>query len=212
MSHLRPVTISYSALTFGGKKEDLQQQVFHALGTHKGALGIALISGKYNLPPQFLYLREKLFRLAHRLANMPEKERAKLEKPETSHMFGWSHGKEMMKGYKRGHITPIHSWITQLSPMRLGWHTRNTMPETFGQKGMSGLEDFEQAFKELGKLIFDVGVLLASVCDNFAFQTGEALSLLTSHRLSATPHFVSGRSPSATLLSRETLPSSFNQT
>lgn len=37
-----------------------------------------------------------------------------------------------------------------------------------------------------------------------AFQTGEALSLLTSHRLSATPHFVSGRSSSTTLISRET--------
>lgn len=48
MSHLKPVTISYSALAFDGKKEDLQQQVFHALGTHKGALGIVLISGKYS--------------------------------------------------------------------------------------------------------------------------------------------------------------------
>lgn len=37
-----------------------------------------------------------------------------------------------------------------------------------------------------------------------AFQTGEALSLLTSHRLSATPHFVSGRSSSTVLFSRET--------
>lgn len=48
MSHLKPVTISYSSLAFGGKKEDLQQQVFQALGTHKDALGIVLISGKYS--------------------------------------------------------------------------------------------------------------------------------------------------------------------
>lgn len=46
MSHIKPLTIPYSALAFDGKKEDLQQQVFHALGTHKGALGIVLISGK----------------------------------------------------------------------------------------------------------------------------------------------------------------------
>ncbi|KAL0250375.1 hypothetical protein I308_102548 [Cryptococcus tetragattii IND107] len=308
MSHLKPVTISYSALAFDGKKEDLQQQVFHALGTHKGALGIVLIS---DLPPQFLYLREKLFRLAHRLANMPEKERAKLEKPETSYMFGWSHGKEIMNGrpdIQKGsyYANPLMDYPIVSDETRLAYpeyYAGNIWP-----KGMSGLEDFEQTFKELGKLIFDVGVLLARVCDNFvtptlanpegtlssliaksksskarllhyypedpnlpiddnmfndalcgthldhslltglcsamyldtsdppqivpnppdttglwiypresyspvkvsipedclAFQTGEALSLLTSHRLSATPHFVSGRSSSATLLSRET--------
>lgn len=46
MSHIKPVTIPYSVLAFDGKKEELQQQVFKALGTHKGALGIVLISGK----------------------------------------------------------------------------------------------------------------------------------------------------------------------
>ncbi|OXG44582.1 hypothetical protein C359_00753 [Cryptococcus neoformans Bt120] len=308
MSHIKPVTIPYSVLAFDGKKEELQQQVFKALGTHNGALGIVLIS---DLPPQFHYLREKLFRLAHRFANMPERERAKLEKPETSYMFGWSHGKEIMNGrpdIQKGsyYANPLMDYPIVSDETRLAYpeyYAGNIWP-----KGMLGLEDFEQTFKGLGKLIFDVGLLLAKVCDNFvtptlanpegtlssliaksksskarllhyypedsnlpinnnmfnddlcgahldhslltglcsamyfdtsdppqivpnpsdttglwiyprdndtpvkvsipedclAFQTGEALSLLTSHRLSATPHFVSGRSSSTTLISRET--------
>lgn len=177
MSHLRPVTISYSALTFGGKKEDLQQQVFHALGTHKGALGIALISGKYST---WVGEGNELINVCRSASSIPlsSREALPISSPtckyarkrtgkarkagNVSHVWlvPWQEDDErgeykgnpgcilLITQYKRGHITPIHSWITQLSPMRLGWHTRNTMPETSGQKGMSGLEDFEQAFKE----------------------------------------------------------------
>ncbi|OXM81272.1 hypothetical protein C364_01136 [Cryptococcus neoformans Bt63] len=170
MSHIKPVTIPYSVLAFDGKKEELQQQVFKALGTHKGALGIVLIS---DLPPQFHYLREKLFRLAHRFANMPERERAKLEKPETSYMFGWSHGKEIMNGrpdIQKGsyYANPLMDYPIVSDETRLAYpeyYAGNIWP-----KGMLGLENFEQTFKGLGKLIFDVGLLLAKVCDNFVTQ------------------------------------------
>jgi len=51
------------------------------------------------LPETFAGLREKLFILAERLANTdPEVLERDLTKPETSYLFGWSHGKEVMNG------------------------------------------------------------------------------------------------------------------
>jgi hypothetical protein len=50
------------------------------------------------LPKDYPQLRESLFRLIHRLGNLPAAEREKLARPEYSYLFGWSHGKEIMNG------------------------------------------------------------------------------------------------------------------
>lgn len=99
---------------------------------------------------------------------MPEKERAKLEKPETSYMFGWSHGKEIMNGVSTRGIQAVYycSHSLQRPDVQKGSYyanplmdhpivsdeTRLAYPEYYAgniwPKRMSGLEDFEQTFKE----------------------------------------------------------------
>ncbi|WVQ71633.1 hypothetical protein IAR50_001173 [Cryptococcus sp. DSM 104548] len=304
-----PVVIPYPDLAHPHDPH-LRERLRQALGSHKGALGIVIISG---LPEGFPALREKLFRLAQELATLPDHEKQKLERPETSYMFGWSHGKEVMNGrpdtqkgsYYANPLLDLPDVSEQLRQEHPEYYAGNVWP-----RGIRGLEEFEETFKALGRIIFETGVLLAQACDGFvesslpnrnetisslirqsksnkarllhyypqspeamsdsvstmrndalcgahmdhslltglcsamyldaadpskvvpspsdvaglwiypresdsmvkvsipedclAFQTGEALSLLTSQRLAATPHFVSGSSAMSIPVSRET--------
>ncbi|WWD15880.1 hypothetical protein CI109_100304 [Kwoniella shandongensis] len=305
-SQPEPVRVSYSTLL--ANPEGLHDQVVSALGSGPGCLGIILIS---DLPPAFPQLRERLFRLAHRFANLPEPEREKLARPETSFLFGWSHGKEVMNGrpdtqkgsYYANPLLDTPNVSDELKAAHPEYYAGNVWPT-----GVDGLEEFEETFKSLGKVIFDAGIALAKACESFvspalssdkgametliasskcnkarllhyypeppstepsnnlkndalcgthldhslltglcsamyltatdppevvpspsdttglwiyprnseksikvsipedclAFQTGEALSILTSNKLAATPHFVSGSTSSENPVSRET--------
>nr|KIR84611.1 hypothetical protein I308_05199 [Cryptococcus tetragattii IND107] len=186
MSHLKPVTISYSALAFDGKKEDLQQQVFHALGTHKGALGIVLISGKYST---FDEGDNELINVCRSSSSIPLSSRETLPISSPSCKYARKRTGKARKARNVLHVWLVpwqgdHEWNIQkgsyyANPLMdypiVSDETRLAYPEYYAgniwPKGMSGLEDFEQTFKELGKLIFDVGVLLARVCDNFVTPT-----------------------------------------
>lgn len=88
-----PVTVPYDELRSGSK--EVQDRIVSALGSEQGCLGIIVVSG---LPAEFAQLRERLFHLAHRLANASDEVRQSLEAPDTSYFFGWSHGKERMNG------------------------------------------------------------------------------------------------------------------
>ncbi|WVW83123.1 hypothetical protein I302_105141 [Kwoniella bestiolae CBS 10118] len=313
-----PVTISLSELLSptATRSEVLNERVIAALGSDSGCLGIIVIK---DLPPDFPALREKLFRLACRLANLPDEVKERFSSPETSYLFGWSHGKEIMNGkpdtqkgsYYANPLIDFPNVSEQLRDEHPEYYAGNVWPE-----GVEGLEEFEKTFKALGKIIFDVGIALATACETFvspalsnpsgtiaslissskcnkarllhyypqppsaqsakeeediqndalcgthldhslltglcsamylsqsepsgtsepqivdppndstglwiyprnskdavkvtiprdclAFQTGEALSLLTSNKLSATPHFVSGSTKSQNPVSRET--------
>jgi hypothetical protein len=57
-----------------------------------------------DLPENFATLREKMFRLAHTFANLPESSKQTVTRPETSYLFGWSHGREVMNGVSRYYI------------------------------------------------------------------------------------------------------------
>lgn len=89
----KPVRVSLRDLTAGSA--DVQRLIKDALGSEPGCLGIILIS---DLPAGFAALRERMFILAHRLANASDEVKATLEAPETHYFFGWSHGKERMNG------------------------------------------------------------------------------------------------------------------
>ncbi|KAK8869846.1 hypothetical protein IAR55_000414 [Kwoniella newhampshirensis] len=303
---ITPVRVSYPTLVANSK--EVHEQLVSALGSGPGCLGIILIS---DLPPVFPQLREKLFRLARRFADLPESEREKLARPETSYLFGWSHGKEVMNGkpdmqkgsYYANPLLDEPPVSNELKKAHPEYYAGNVWP-----KSIDGLEEFEDTFKSLGKVIFDAGIALAKACESFvsptladdkgaitsliasskcnkarllhyypeppstspsstvqndalcgthldhslltglcsamyftatepsevvpapsdttglwiyprnsdtpvkvsipedclAFQTGEALSILTSNRLAATPHFVSGSTSSLQPVSRET--------
>ncbi|KAK4688221.1 hypothetical protein P7C73_g1890, partial [Tremellales sp. Uapishka_1] len=91
---MEPIRISYNTLSTAAP-ETLAAPLAQAFGSSPGCLGIVLID---DLPPDFPRLRENLLRLAHGFASLPPEAREDLARPETSYMFGWSHGKEIMNG------------------------------------------------------------------------------------------------------------------
>ena len=69
------------------------------------------------LPTEFAQLRKRLFHLAHAFATLPEETRETLSRADSSYLFGWSHGKEVMNG-----VRPLHTDST-----RSIWPTRSTL-------------------------------------------------------------------------------------
>ncbi|OCF36559.1 hypothetical protein I316_01809 [Kwoniella heveanensis BCC8398] len=127
-----------------------------------------------DLPPEFPVLREKLFRLAHRFATLPDDVKERFAKPETSYSFGWSHGKEVMN---RRPDTQKGSYYANplIDHPDVSDELRSSYPEYYAgnvwPSGVEGLEEFEPTFKALGKVIFDVGIALAKACDTFVSPT-----------------------------------------
>ncbi|XP_021996644.1 uncharacterized protein LOC110893816 isoform X3 [Helianthus annuus] len=146
------------------KDADLSMKIEEGLGPD--GLGILSVSGV----PGYTLLRQNLLNLAPRLANLPEKVKNELEDPQSRYNFGWSHGKEKLESGKpdllKGsfYANPIldkpttDAALIQRYPAYCGSNIwpQSTMPE------------LEIAFKSLGKLILDVGLLVAYHCDKYA--------------------------------------------
>ncbi|KAJ4823644.1 hypothetical protein Tsubulata_017939 [Turnera subulata] len=158
---LRTVTISYSDLK--DKNTDLSMKIEEGFGPN--GLGILSVTDV----PGFSSLRQNLLHLAPRLANLPEEVKKELEDPDSRYNFGWSHGKEKLESGKpdmlKGsfYANPILDVPTtdecqiQRYPSYCG---SNIWPS-------SALPELEVAFKALGKLIIDVGLMVAYHCDKY---------------------------------------------
>ncbi|XAR53300.1 hypothetical protein NMG60_11021803 [Bertholletia excelsa] len=158
---LRTVTISYSDLK--DKNADLSAKIEEGFGPN--GLGILSISDV----PEYSSLRQKLLYLSPRLANLPEAAKKELEDPNSRYNFGWSHGKEKLESRKpdllKGsfYANPIldrpttNAYLIQRYPSYCG-------PNIWPHKDVPELEF---AFKALGKLIVDVGLMLAYHCDHY---------------------------------------------
>ena len=72
----------------------LHQAIEDAFGNHETSLGFLEVS---DVPQEMVELRRAVLHKAHDLANLPESELLKLEKPELDYVLGWSHGKEEFK-------------------------------------------------------------------------------------------------------------------
>ncbi|CAI9100281.1 OLC1v1037245C1 [Oldenlandia corymbosa var. corymbosa] len=161
---VRTVSISYTQLK--DRSADLTAKIEEGFGPN--GLGILSISDV----PGYSTLRHNLLHLSPRLASLPEDVKRELEDPDSRYNFGWSHGKEKLESGKpdtmKGsfYANPILDTPTtdpaliQRYPSYCG---SNIWP-------CSTLPELEGAFKALGKLILDVGMLLAYHCDRFAFR------------------------------------------
>ncbi|EIW69649.1 hypothetical protein TREMEDRAFT_30927, partial [Tremella mesenterica DSM 1558] len=112
---------------------------------------------------------------------LPEQNREKYARPETSYMFGWSHGKEVMTGkpdllkgsFYANPLTDLPDVpvsVSCLSPQQYltgGYYHGNVWPDE------PGLEEFERIFKALGKIIYEVGLSLAKACETFVSSSIE---------------------------------------
>ncbi|KAL3532420.1 hypothetical protein ACH5RR_005941 [Cinchona calisaya] len=159
---VRTVSISYTQLQ--DKSADLSAKIEEGFGPN--GLGILSIADV----PGYSSLRQNLLHLSPRLASLPEDVKKELEDCNSRYNFGWSHGKEKLESGKpdtlKGsfYANPILDTPTtdpsliQRYPSYCG---SNIWP-------YSALPELELAFKALGKLILDVGMLLAYHCDRYA--------------------------------------------
>ncbi|KAF3441946.1 hypothetical protein FNV43_RR15862 [Rhamnella rubrinervis] len=158
---IRTVAISY--LDLKERNTDLSTKIEEGFGPN--GLGILSIRDV----PGFSSLRQNLLRLSPRLASLPEEAKKELEDPHSRYNFGWSHGKEKLESGKpdmlKGsfYANPIldrpttEAYLIQRYPSYCG---SNIWPD-------SALPELEVAFKALGKLILDVGFMLAYHCDRY---------------------------------------------
>ncbi|PIN24336.1 Iron/ascorbate family oxidoreductase [Handroanthus impetiginosus] len=168
------VTISYTELK--DPSADISEKV--QLGFGPNGLGILSISDV----PGYTLLRQSLLRLAPRLASLPEEVKRELEDPSSRYNIGWSHGKEKLQSGKpdmlKGsfYANPLLD-IPTTEPSLVKRYPSYCGPNIW-PRGV--LPELELAFKALGKLVLDVGLLLAYHCDCYAsngFTMNENVSL-----------------------------------
>ncbi|KAL0358377.1 UNVERIFIED_CONTAM: hypothetical protein Sangu_0687100 [Sesamum angustifolium] len=126
------------------------------------------------LVPGYPLLRQHLLHLAPRLAGLPEEVKRELEDPNSRYNIGWSHGKEKLESGKldllKGsfYANPILDIpTTELSLVKR--YPSYCGPNMWPRRA---LPELEPAFKALGKLILDVGLLLAHHCDRYGLTCG----------------------------------------
>ncbi|KAF9498128.1 Clavaminate synthase-like protein [Pleurotus eryngii] len=174
----RPQTISYtegavtvSYPTLASEPLSLGASIEEAFGSHPKSLGIIIVR---DLPPQYQTYRERLLKLAHSFATLPEPAREKYADPTSKYSFGWSHGKEIMNGkpdllkgsYYANPVADKPTVSSTLRAMYPEYYGNNIWPE----KGEKGIEGFEEAFKDLGGFVLKVGYALAAACQPFALS------------------------------------------
>ncbi|KAM0904547.1 hypothetical protein ACQ4PT_017987 [Festuca glaucescens] len=163
---VRTVAIPFADLKERGK--DLSGKIEEGLGPN--GLGIISISDV----PDFPALRRTLLRLAPRVANLPEDVKEQLEDPDSRYNFGWSHGKEKLESgkldtfkgsYYANPILDVPTTDDALLSRYPSYCRPNIWPADH-------LPELEIAFKALGKLMLEVGLMLARHCDLYVMQHG----------------------------------------
>lgn len=172
------ITIPYAALM----REDLDLSRELEAGFGLNALGIVAVSGV----PKYSELRLKLLPLAFRVAALSEEAKKSSEDPASRFSFGWSHGKEMLKSgqpdvYKGSfYANPVVDVPTK-DEVLVERYPSYCRPNLWPKEH---LPELESAFKELGRLILYVGLLLAHHCDKFVsarkadYERGKLLRML----------------------------------
>ncbi|KAL9224485.1 hypothetical protein vseg_000513 [Gypsophila vaccaria] len=158
---VRPITIPFTHIQ--DRSVDLSALIEEGFGPN--GLGIISISGV----PGFSSLRQSLLHLSPRLAKLPEEEKQKLEDPDSRYNFGWSHGKEKLESGKpdmlKGsfYANPVLDSPTtdrNLIQRYPAYCSRNIWPN-------SALPELESAFKALGRIMHEVGLMVAYHCDQY---------------------------------------------
>lgn len=159
---VQTVSIPYTQLK--DKNADLSAKIEQGFGPN--GLGILSISEV----PGYSLWRQNLLQLGPRLANLPEDVKREIEDPKSRYNFGWSHGKEklesgkldLLKGsFYANPILDVPTTEQSLIERYPSYCGSNIWPH-------KALPELETAFKTLGKLILDVGLLLAYHCDRYA--------------------------------------------
>ncbi|TCD70640.1 hypothetical protein EIP91_002359 [Steccherinum ochraceum] len=169
------VKISYNTLI--SAPLSLTASIEKAFGSAPDSLGIIVVE---DLPPAFVSYRERLLKLAYNFAHLDESERERYADVKSRYSFGWSHGKEIMNDTLKGsyYANPV------IDSPSVAPEMKQASPEYYGENiwpsnDVKPIEGFEQAFKDLGRLVFKVGCELAEACQPFAsaYMTDKSKSL-----------------------------------
>ncbi|KAF6255536.1 hypothetical protein COO60DRAFT_1702779 [Scenedesmus sp. NREL 46B-D3] len=142
---------------------DLTEALWRGFGPD--GLGIVTVSGV----PDFSAHRDSLLPLAQQFADLPGEVKQSHEHAASSFNVGWSHGKEAL----RSGIPDTHKGSFYANPLQdtyddvdhdtaakySSYYSPNIWPRDH-------LPQLEQSFKQLGRLVIDVGLLLAQHCSN----------------------------------------------
>ncbi|KDR85270.1 hypothetical protein GALMADRAFT_234031 [Galerina marginata CBS 339.88] len=160
------VIVSYHTLL--SSPGSLGPAIEKAFGSDPTSLGIIIIR---DLPAEYPLYRERLLKLAYQFGNLDEAVRESYSDPSSKYSFGWSHGKEIMNGLPdtlKGsyYANPI------VETVQVPQDEKKRFPEYYGKNiwpknDEHGVENFEEAFKDLSRLIFEVGCGLAVACQPF---------------------------------------------
>jgi len=153
------VVLDYNDLV---ARKDLSDEIERAFG----ADGIGLLTVK-NVP-ELVRLRGELLPLARKFAELENDVKEKYVHAKSFYSFGWSHGKEKLQGKpdsSKGsfYANPLVDVVTDdpaIIAKYPGFATPNIWPS-------EDLPELEPAFKNLGRLVCDVGVLVAHQCDRY---------------------------------------------
>ncbi|THU88459.1 Clavaminate synthase-like protein [Dendrothele bispora CBS 962.96] len=161
------VCISYSDLV--SDPWSLGPAIEEAFGSNPKSLGIIVV---HDLPEAYKSHRERLLKLAYKFAHLDQDVREKYTDASSRYSFGWSHGKEIMNG-KPDVLKGSYYANPVIDTPSATDENRTTYPEYYGNNiwpkaDEKGVEGFEQAFKDLGELIFKIGCELAEACQPFA--------------------------------------------
>ncbi|KAG8044426.1 hypothetical protein GUJ93_ZPchr0057g2644 [Zizania palustris] len=166
---VRTVSIPFSDLK--ERDRDLSGKIEEGLGPN--GLGIISIADV----PGFPLLRKALLRLAPRIADLPEDVKKGLEDTDSRYNFGWSHGKEKLDSGKfdtfKGsfYANPILD-VPITDDVLVRRYPSYCRPNIWPT---GHLPELEIAFKALGKLMLEVGLMLAHHCDRYVMQQGVGL-------------------------------------
>lgn len=141
---------------------DLSPQIEEAFGWE--GLGILTVKNIPNL----VELRSKLLPLAREFSALSDEVKLKYESPESVFSFGWSHGKEKLEGkpdLSKGsfYANPLYDRPVDDESI-IAQYPAFVHPNIWPSDDLPPLEI---AFKDLGKLIVAVGVLVAKQCDKY---------------------------------------------
>ncbi|CAL5096173.1 unnamed protein product [Urochloa decumbens] len=161
---VRAMTIPFADLR--DRSKDLSGRIEEGLG--RQGLGIVSIADV----PGYPELRKRLLRLAPRVANLPEEVKTELEDPSSRYNFGWSHGKQKFESgkfdtfkgsYFANPLLNVPTTDDALVTRFPSFCRPNIWPT-------DDLPELETAFKDLGKLVLEVGLMLAHHCDHYVMN------------------------------------------
>jgi isopenicillin N synthase-like dioxygenase len=169
-SNLAPVCVDYAALCAAEFDLSLVRKAFGPKG-----LGIILIKGV----PQYSELRRKLLPLASRFATLADSVKSRYEDSASSYNVGWSCGKEMLQDgtpdvFKGSFYANPLCDVPTRDPELLRCYPQYMRPNLWPEE----LPELETAFKALGRLIFDVGMIVLGHCEKYISSIGGAQKAL----------------------------------